>query len=64
MMVKDKDGEWKEVTGQVNIEQACIDENKAKLSQSTHVGTPFMQQPLLAEFGDLAIGDNTQRVLQ
>ncbi len=48
---------WKEVTDWEEIEPACLDENQTRFLQLTQEQTPFNMQPLLEEFGYLAIGE-------
>jgi hypothetical protein len=49
------DGSTKECTTKADIESACLAKNDSRFSQS--LGTPFLSQPLLGEFG--LLGDST-----
>jgi hypothetical protein len=49
------DGSIKECITKADIESACLAENDSRFSQS--LGTPFLSQPLLDEFG--LLGDST-----
>ena len=53
--VTQEDGSSIEYTDKEDIEQACLDENFNKFSQTNN--TPVMQQPLVDEIG---YGETTQ----
>ena len=57
-----EDGERRLMTSKRDIEQACINENKARFSQLQ--GTPFTVEPLLSEIGLLADTEAAQEVLE
>ncbi len=57
VVAQDDQGEWRELLGRKEIKQACMEENKACFSQSMLAGTPFTCQPLLGDFGYLAVGE-------
>ncbi len=55
VIVQDASGEWVEVTDEGDMEQACLEENRACSSQCTWAQIPFTTQPVLDEFRYLAI---------
>ncbi len=64
VVAPDDQGEWWELSGRREINQACMEENRSQFSQSTSDGIPFAQQPLLGEFGYLTVGENMQKMLK
>ena len=56
-----EDGTWSEVTEKNEIEEACINENKRRFTQCHN--TPFLQSPLIDDFGYLGVGEAAGRVL-
>jgi hypothetical protein len=55
------DGSTKECTTKADIESACLAENDSRFSQS--LGTPFLSQPLLDDFGLLGNSDVSAQVM-
>jgi hypothetical protein len=51
-----------EMTAKRDMEKAIMEENEKKFLQAIH--TPFMQQPLLRDFGYLGIGPHADEVMQ
>ncbi len=64
MVAPNKLGEWRELLGRKEIEQTCMEENKARFLQSLLAGTSFTCQPLLGDFIYLSVGENAQKVLK
>ncbi len=64
MVAPDTHGEWWELSGRKEFEEACMQENKIPFSQSTTAGIPFTRQPLLGDFGYLVVGENAKKVLK
>jgi hypothetical protein len=60
-MAPDSNGDWVEHTSKAAIEAGCQWENSRRFSQTSD--TPFMQSPLLKDFGYLAQGPATRLVL-
>jgi hypothetical protein len=59
--VIDLDGQRKDITDQKEIEQAILDANQHKFTQSAH--TPFYRTPLKEEFGFKGLTSATQATL-
>jgi hypothetical protein len=57
----DQNGKWRECTKKEDIEDGCIWYSKKRFCQTKP--TPFMQQPLVVQFGYLGIGPQAQSVL-
>jgi hypothetical protein len=45
-----------------DVEKACMEENEQQFQQAND--TPFMQSPLVEEFGYLGVGLNAKAVLE
>jgi hypothetical protein len=56
------DGSYEECTAKEDIEAACLAENDARFSQSSN--TPFLQEPLLSDFGLLGRPTTIEQVLK
>ncbi len=63
VVVQNASFEGTELTNQSDMEQACLAENRSQFSQSTHAKTPFTIQPLLEDFGYLAVRSEAKKVL-
>jgi hypothetical protein len=55
VMTRQPDGSTKECTTKADIESTCLAEKDTRFSQS--LGTPFLSQPVLSEFG--LLGDSS-----
>jgi hypothetical protein len=55
-------GDLVEKTAKSDMETAIMIENESKYRQASH--TPFMQNPLLKDFGYLGIGNHADSVMQ
>ncbi len=59
--VPDSENTWKDIVNKPEMEQAILDTNRDKFSQSFH--TPFYQPPLLQEFQFQSLTPAAQAVL-
>ena len=57
----DKEGNKRDITDQLELEKAILENNKQKFSQSSH--TPFCQPPLKDEFGFKGLTSTAQAAL-
>jgi hypothetical protein len=57
----DKEGNKRDITDQLELEKAILENNKLKFSQSSH--TPFYQPPLKDEFGFKGLTSTAQAAL-
>jgi hypothetical protein len=57
----DKEGNKIDITNQLELEKAILENNKQKFSQSSH--TPFYQPPLKDEFGFKGLTSTAQAAL-
>ena len=61
VIAPDDTGNMVEMTAKEDMEQAIMAENESKFLQAIH--TPFMQQPLLRDFGYLGTGPHADAVM-
>ncbi len=64
VIMRDQNGEWQKTSDQQDIQESCVEENHIRSTQAITMSTPLTQQPLLGEFGYLAMGESLQHVLK
>ena len=62
ILAPNESGEWIELTARTDMEAAIMEENESKYHQTQD--TPFMQAPLLQDFGYLGLGPHADAVIQ